>query len=93
MTRRSQIKPPRSETFQAVWPVEDESMTARELCAEARAEFFAMAAKRRLILTPSTIEWEFRDRARGDGLELVYRAEAVRLDDVTSVALGKRGGS
>ena len=44
-----------SETFQAVWPVVDESMTARELCAEARPEFFAMAAKRRLILTPSTI--------------------------------------
>ena len=55
MTRRSQINPPRSETFQSVWPVKDESMTARELCAEARAEFFAMAAKRRLILTPSTI--------------------------------------
>ena len=82
-----------SETFQAVWPVKDEEMTARELCAEARPEFFAMAAKKRLLLTPSTIEWEFRDRARGDGLELVYRAEAVRLDDVTSVALGKRGGS
>ena len=78
--------------FEAVWPVEDESMTARELCAEARPEFFAMAAKKRLLLTPSTIEWEFRDRARG-GLELVYRAEAVRLDDVASVALGKLGGS
>ena len=92
MTRRSQIKPPRSETFQAVWPVEDESMTARELCAEARAEFFAMAAKRRLILTPSTITWEFRDAA-GGGIELVYQAEAVRLDDVASVALGKRGAA
>ena len=92
MTRRSQIKPPRSETFQAVWPVKDESMTARELCAEARAEFFAMAAKRRLILTPSTITWEFRDAA-GGGIELVYQAEAVRLDDVTSVALGKRGAA
>ena len=82
-----------SETFVAVWPVKDEGMTTRELCAEARPEFFAMAAKKRLLLTPSTIEWEFRYRARGGGLELVYRAEAVRLDDVTSVALGKRGGS
>ena len=81
-----------SETFQAVWPVEDESMTARELCAEARAEFFAMAAKRRLILTPSTIVWEFRDAA-GGGIELVFRADAVRLDDVASVALGKRGAA
>ena len=82
-----------SETFVVVWPVKDEEMTTRELCAEARPEFFALAAKKRLLLDPSTIEWEFRYRARGDGLELVYRAEAVRLDDVTSVALGKRGGS
>lgn len=81
-----------SETFQSVWPVEDESMTARELCAEARAGFFAMAAKRQLILTPSTITWEFRDAA-GGGIELVYQAEAVRLDDVASVALGKRGAA
>ena len=93
MTRRSQIKPPRSETFQAVWPVEDESMTARELCAEARAEFFAMAARKRLMLMPETIVWEVRDRPRGRGLELVYRADAVRLDDVASVALGKRGAA
>ena len=82
-----------SETFQAVWPVEDESMTARELCAEARAEFFAMAARKRLMLMPDTIEWEVRDRPRGRGLELVYRADAVRLDDVASVALGKRGAA
>ena len=81
-----------SETFQAVWPVEDESMTARELCAEARAEFFAMAAKRRLILAPSTTTWAFRDAA-GGGIELVYQGEAVRLDDVASVALGKRGAA
>ena len=81
-----------SETFQAVWPVEDESMTVRELCAEARAEFFAMAAKRRALLDPSTIVWEFRDAA-GGGIELVFRAEAVRLDDVASVALGKRGAA
>lgn len=90
MTRRTQIKPPRSETFQAVWPVKDEGMTARELCAEARPEFFAMAAKRRVLLDPSSIVWEFRDAA-GGGIELVFRAEAVRLDDVASVALGKRG--
>ena len=81
-----------SETFVAVWPVKDEEMTARELCAEARPEFFAMAAKKRLLLTPSTIEWEFRD-ATGGGIELVFRAEAVRLDDVASVALGKRGAA
>ena len=81
-----------SETFVAVWPVKDEEMTARELCAEARPEFFALAAKKRLLLTPSTIEWEFRDAA-GGGLELVFRAEAVRLDDVASVALGKRGAA
>ena len=90
MTRRSQIKPLRSETFQAVWPVEDESMTTRELCTEARPEFFALAAKKRLLLDPSTITWEFRDAA-GGGIELVFRADAVRLDDVASVALGKRG--
>ena len=81
-----------SETFVAVWPVKDEGMTTRELCAEARPEFFALAAKKRLLLTPSTIEWEFRDAA-GGGLELVFRAEAVRLDDVASVALGKRGAA
>ena len=81
-----------SETFVAVWPVKDEWMTARELCAEARPEFFALAAKKWLLLTPSTIEWEFRDAA-GGGLELVFRAEAVRLDDVASVALGKRGAA
>ena len=92
MTRRTQIKPPRSETFQAVWPITDEDMPVKELCAVARPEFFAMAAKRRLILTPSTITWEFRDAA-GGGLELVFRAEAVRLDDVASVALGKRGAA
>ena len=93
MTRRSQIKPPRSETFQAVWPVVDESMTARELWAVARPEFFAMAARKRLMLMPETIVWEVRDRPRGRGLELVYRADAVRLDDVVSVALGKRGAA
>ena len=81
-----------SETFVAVWPVKDEWMTTRELCAEARPEFFALAAKKRLLLTPSTIEWEFRDAA-GGGLELVFRAEAVRLDDVASVALGQRGAA
>ncbi len=81
-----------SETFVAVWPVKDEGMTTRELCTEARPEFFALAAKKRLILTPSTITWEFRDAA-GGGIELVYQAEAVRLDDVTSVALGKRGAA
>ena len=82
-----------SETFQAVWPVEDESMTARELCAEARPEFFAMAARKRLMLMPETVAWwEFRDAA-GGGIELVFRAEAVRLDDVASVALGKRGAA
>ena len=81
-----------SETFVAVWPVKDEGMTTRELCTEARPEFFALAAKKRLLLTPSTIEWEFRDAA-GCGIELVFRAEAVRLDDVASVALGKRGAA
>ena len=92
MTRRSQIKPPRSETFQAVWPITDEDMPVKELCAVARPEFFAMAAKRRALLDPSTIVWEFRDAA-GCGIELVFRAEAVRLDDVASVALGKRGAA
>ena len=82
-----------SETFQAVWPVVDESMTARELCAVARPEFFAMAARKRRMWMPDTIEWEVRDRPRGRGLELVYRADAVRLDDVASVALGKRGAA
>ena len=43
------------------------------------------------MLMPETVAWEVRDRPRGRGLELVYRADAVRLDDVASVALGKRG--
>ena len=93
MTRRTQINPPRSWTFQAVWPITDEDIPVKELCAVARPEFFAMAARKRLMLMPDTIEWEVRDRPRGRGLELVYRADAVRLDDVASVALGKRGAA
>lgn len=91
MTRRTQINPPRSETFQAVWPITDEDMPVKELCAVARPEFFAMAARKRLMLMPETVAWEVRDRPRG--LELVYRADAVRLDDVVSVALGNRGAA
>ena len=81
-----------TDVFEGRWPITDEDMPVKELCAVARPEFFAMAARKRLILTPSTITWEFRDAA-GGGIELVYQAEAVRLDDVTSVALGKRGAA
>ena len=77
--------------FEGRWPITDEDIPVKELCAVARPEFFAMAARKRLMLMPETVAWEVRDRPRGRGLELVYRAEAVRLDDVASVALGKRG--
>ena len=79
--------------FEGRWPITDEDIPVKELCAVARPEFFAMAARKRLMLMPETVAWEVRDRPRGRGLELVYRAEAVRLDDVASVALGKRGAA
>ena len=79
--------------FEGRWPITDEDIPVKELCAVARPEFFAMAARKRLMLMPETVAWEVRDRPRGRGLELVYRADAVRLDDVVSVALGKRGAA
>ena len=79
--------------FEGRWPITDEDIPVKELCAVARPEFFAMAARKRLMLMPETVTWEVRDRPRGRGLELVYRADAVRLDDVVSVALGKRGAA
>lgn len=82
-----------TDVFEGRWPITDEDMPVKELCAVARPEFFAMAARKRLMLMPETVTWEVRDRPRGRGLELVYRAEAVRLDDVASVALGKRGAA
>ena len=82
-----------TDVFECRWPITDEDMPVKELCAVARPEFFAMAARKRLMLMPDTIEWEVRDRPRGRGLELVYRADAVRLDDVASVALGTRGAA
>ena len=82
-----------TDVLEGRWPITDEDMPVKELCAVARPEFFAMAARKRLMLMPETVAWEVRDRPRGRGLELVYRADAVRLDDVVSVALGKRGAA
>ena len=79
--------------FEGRWPITDEDIPVKELCAVARPEFFAMAARKRLMLMPETVAWEVRDRPRGRGLELVYRADAVRLDDVASMTLGKRGAA
>lgn len=92
MTRKGivHMKPKPAGVFEVVWPVTDQDVPANELLAVARSEFFEMAAKKRLLLMPPTVAWEFRDRPRGRGLELVFRADATRVDDIFSMTLGHK---
>ena len=91
MTRKGivHMKPKPDGVFEVVWPVTDQDVPANELLAVARREFFEMAAKKRLLLDPPTVTWVFRELP-DDEVELVYRADATRVDDIFSMTLGHK---
>ena len=91
MTRKGivHMKPKPAGVFEVVWPVTDQDVPANELLAVARSEFFEMAAKKRLLLDPPTVTWAFRELP-DDEVELVYRADATRVDDIFSMTLGHK---
>lgn len=77
----------RSTRYEVRWPIADDTLTVRELIAEARPELHRIASRERVMVIPP-VDWSTRDG--DDGLELVASAGACLLDDIAEHARAKR---
>lgn len=77
----------RSTRYEVSWPVVDDTLTVRELIAEARPLLHEIASRAHVMVIPP-VTWSTRDG--DDGLELVASADATLLDDIAEQARAKR---